>query len=104
MIRPERKPARFSKKAWEQFWRGKDFATPKQRRLLDRLEKVRCDMAPLKLIESVPDGDRQQVFTVRPGGCYWLTWGWIKREIRKRQRELRKERRQEIEAAIGAGI
>lgn len=94
------------KRLWE---RQVDWSTPRLRRMLDRLEGVRPDMAPLKL-SSPPDEPRMVCTTPlrRPGhgyfGCYTLTEEWIKKEIRRVRRRDREEQRAEVEQHVGAFI
>lgn len=105
MLDINRKPARFTKKAWAAFVKRSDMCSRYQRRMLDRLEKARPDMAPLKLFDKVSSNLKNRCFALhRPDGVYRVTWPWVWRECREREAELDRERQQEIEAAIGAGI
>lgn len=81
-----------------------DRCTPQERRLLDRLEKVRPDMAPLKisggLVTPLP----------RTGGLgVYFSYGphmldWVRREIKRVQAENRREYKREAERLVGAFI
>lgn len=86
----------------------KDLSTPEERKLLDRLERVRPDMAPLKITWRDPSNgclhftrDRQ----FRGGrGAYLINWSWIKKEIARCRRRDRRERQKDIQNHIGAYI
>lgn len=89
---------------WEEY---KDTSTPEIRRLLNRLEKARPDMAPLKLSGSPKD---KVLFCVTPlrnsprFGCYCLTREWIKAEILRKQRQRRAEWKKQAVRQLGAYI
>jgi hypothetical protein len=100
-----KKPHGCTKDEWRLFIKHADLCSRYQRRMLDRLERARPDMAPLKLFDKVSSNLKRECFTLmRPGGCYRVTWTWVRSEYKRIEAERERERQQEIEAAIGVGI
>lgn len=95
------------------FWESPDLATPEERRWLDKLERERPEMAPMKITQR--DGPETGQFNTvtklmrRRGsgtmfGCYCMNLDWIKMEARRCRKRRLKEEQREIDNLVGAFI
>jgi hypothetical protein len=83
-----------------------DLSTPEERRWLNRLEKVRNDMAPIKITDR-----RHGIHFTRDRpparggrGAYLINLAWVKKEVLRLERQRRRERQQDIQNHVGAYI
>ncbi len=80
-----------------------DKCTPRQRRLLDALERARPDMAPLIMYPAAAE----ICYPLRMNkhrGCYPINESWIRREIERVRSQRRRDKKKDIETHIGAFI
>lgn len=106
------KTERMAKVSKRQSWITKDHSTPMERRWLDRLEKVRPDMAPVWVTngDSIRDGFSSLTTILRRKrqgcdfGCYIVDLAWVKREVLRLEREILSEKKREAANFVGSGI
>ncbi len=90
-------------KATTRKWaRYKDDSTPQQRKLLDRLEKYRSDMAPLKLSGTTLVTACRTFIGCYGSGEHILEWA--RREIKRVQGRNYRDRKKLAKQQLGAFI
>lgn len=94
-------------------WESPDLATPTERKWLNKLEKERPDMAPMKITsrEGPETGQFRTVTKLLRSrlhgsafGCFCMDLNWIKQEVRRCRRQRLKREHQETENFIGSFI